>query len=301
MRRWPYAFWAISALAAVVFSDVALAQSAAQPALRGRLLALVEPGAVARFTAGGGAVAARADGGSLALLGERTAAWAVAPAPAPRARGDRLGGLPPNSVGEAAGACFDPQSRSWRACLFLDGQRLLLPSPPGAVASSAIDADPAGPVAGSIVLGRGAHQRSVAALWRNNQPLLLHADGPSCAMGANAAGDAAGWVETAAGRVAVLWRAGRSAPVDLNTLLDPALGWRLLEAHDVRSDGAVLALARTPQGLAIVLLEPTTIDPDANSDGVVDGRDLSLALQQGDLDAAARRRWLAAFEAQAPR
>ncbi|RMD61520.1 MAG: hypothetical protein D6824_07995, partial [Planctomycetota bacterium] len=79
------------------------------------------------------------------------------------------------------------------------------------------------------------------------------------------------------------------------------LGWRLLEAHDVRSDGAVLALARTPQGLAIVLLEPTTIDPDANGDGVVDGRDLSLALQQGDLDAAARRRWLAAFEAQAPR
>jgi hypothetical protein len=96
----------------------------------------------------------------------------------------------------------------------------------------------------------------------------------------NSAGTAVGY----AGASAVYWGAD-AVPVDLNTLIDPASGWRLEYALDISDTGWIAGIGRfDPNGaggqaaylrhfLIHVPMTASTLPGDFNSDGAVDAAD----------------------------
>lgn len=210
-----------------------------------------------------------------------------------------------SSAGDAPGSRFDPRVGVWVACVWLEGGHAVdLPTPAGAIAASALHANARGDVVGAAIEPEGARQRSRAVLWRNGGWRWLDVDargGESAALGVSESGVAVGWRTTFGDdrRSAVLWD-GRA--LDLSAAAALPDGWRLVEAHDINSAGAIVALAAVGEAAQprLALLTPRAPALDLNRDERLDARDLLLALQRGG-DADQLAQWMRRFLAAMPR
>jgi Tol biopolymer transport system component len=150
-----------------------------------------------------------------------------------------------NSRGDITGTTVDMHgSRSW--LLSASGSLTWLPSFPGADITSARAIDDAGRVYGAAArLGGGAHGRA----WRWTPGSGFVDLGPGTVNGVNGRGDAVG---SSDGR-GVLWRAGKTRPLDLNAALPEGSPWRVQWARAIGEKGTIAATARTENSTGNVL------------------------------------------------
>jgi probable HAF family extracellular repeat protein len=171
------------------------------------------------------------------------------------------------SVGYSAapGVCGDERAYVHAGGLMMELGTL------GGSNSRANNINEAGEIVGFAELPTGQNR---AAVWRNGQISSLGTlGGSSFAVDNNNDDVIVGYfIDNRNLQRACVWLNGNM--LDLNALIDPATGWRLLIATGVNDDGYIVGQGRNPQGRlrGFVLTPPCRTD--FNRDGGIDGEDV---------------------------
>ncbi|MBX3382636.1 MAG: hypothetical protein KF864_03905 [Phycisphaeraceae bacterium] len=115
-----------------------------------------------------------------------------------------------------------------------------------------------------------------AAVWRNGQVSSLGTlGGSSFATDNNNDNVIVGYfIDNRNQQRACVWLNGNM--LDLNSLIDPSTGWRLLIATGVNDDGYIVGQGRNAQGRLRGFLLSPPCRTDFNRDGGIDGEDVSI-------------------------
>ncbi|MEO6811011.1 MAG: PEP-CTERM sorting domain-containing protein [Isosphaeraceae bacterium] len=201
--------------------------------------------------------------------------------PAPAAAFSQANGV--NDLGQVVGQFFSLNTGSTQAFLSSGGVGTVLGDLPGSALTTANGINSTGQIvgesAGHAVLWSGPGNQITdlglgvayainksgqivgetsagqAVLWNGSVPTVL---GDGVALAINNRGQAVG----SANGSAVLYSGGQT--IDLNTLIDPTLGWNLLEAVGINDAGQIAANGIGPGGAAHAVLltvvpEPTSL------------------------------------------
>ncbi len=185
-----------------------------------------------------------------------------------------------NDAGWVVGSSMLANDMTNRACLWLGTSRIDLGTL-GGEDSQAYDINSARQVVGVADTAAGVPH---AFLYQLDAAGAVQSRADLGAFGAAAFGHSiayaindAGTIVGASGSRAVRWQGGQMA--DLNTLITPGAGWKLASATAISAGGRIVGFGLHDGGLHAFLLTPPCTG-DINSDGHVNGADLSVLLSQ---------------------